>query len=186
MRKSPPGTETERLEALERRLRKLEDIEAIRQLKSHYWTSLDRRQLEAVRACFADDASIDMEGVPKVDGPEAFIDFVRRAGAAPGAFNMHSGQNPRITLTGENEAEGLWDQFFLSVMAPPSWQWGFAERLTIQLTGEYRDRYVRGAQGWLIREMRFRQTSFLMSRVGEDGIARVLSSGRSDGSAFGD
>jgi hypothetical protein len=178
--------EASRIDELEARLRSLEDVEAIRQLKSHYWSCLDRRRLDDVRACFTDDAVIEMEGVPKVDGPGEFIDFVTRAGAAPGSFNMHSGQNPRITITGPDAAEGLWDQFFLSVVAPGSWKWGFADRFTIQLTGEYHDRYVRRDGRWLIREMRFRQTSFLMNRIGEDGTPSVLSIGRSDGSAFGD
>lgn len=175
-----------KIEELEARLRRLEDIEAIRQLKSHYWTCVDRRQLAEVRACFTDDAIIEMEGVPKVKGPKEFVAFMNRAGAAPGMYNLHSGQNPRITITGEDEAEGLWDQYFRSVMAPASSSWGFAERLAIELTGEYRDRYVRRDGKWLIAEQIFKQTSFVMSRIDEHGVAHVLSMGRSDGSAFGD
>jgi hypothetical protein len=162
-------------DSLEQRLRELEDAIAIRDLKTRYWCHLDRLQLEAVRDCLAEDAHIDMEGVA-CHRRDEFIDYVRRASGRPGLFNLHAGQNPRIARVAADRAEGQWDVLFTSI--------DVGARLTIQMTGEYADSYVRRDGRWLIASLRFRQTSFLMQRIDERGAPRVVSMGRSNDEAF--
>jgi hypothetical protein len=116
-----------------------------------------------------------MEGVACRQRDE-FIDYVRRASDRPGLFNLHAGQNPRISATGIDRAEGRWDVFFTSI--------DVGARLTIQMTGEYFDGYVRREGHWLIDSLTFRQTSFLMQRIDEHGVPHVLSLGRSNDAAF--
>ena len=41
-------------DTLLRRIERLEDIEAIKKLKAHYWYSCDQKNVEAVRDCFAE------------------------------------------------------------------------------------------------------------------------------------
>ncbi len=163
------------IEALEQRLRDVEDGIAIRDLKTRYWCALDRLELEVVRACLTVDARIDMEGVA-CHRRDEFIDYVQRASDRDGLFNLHAGQNPRISVTGGDQAEGRWDVFFTSI--------DVGARLTIQMTGEYSDTYVRRDGRWLIDSLTFRQTSFLMQRIDERGVPQVLSLGRSNDAAF--
>jgi hypothetical protein len=163
------------IEALERRLREVEDSIAIRDLKTRYWCALDRLQLEAVRDCLSAGARIDMEGVA-CHARDEFIDYVRRASDRAGLFNLHAGQNPRIFIEGPDNAAGNWDVLFTSIDVDA--------RVTIQMTGEYVDTYVRRDGRWWIDSLVFRQTSFLMQRVDESGIRQMLSLGRSNDDAF--
>ena len=90
---------------------------------------------------------------------------------------MHHGQNPRIRMTGANEAEGLWDVYFASVDT--------VDRTTIQMSGGYVDRYVYQDGRWWIASTQFRQTSFLMQKFDEKGVPSVVSLGDADEHAFG-
>lgn len=162
-------------QALEQRLRDVEDSIAIRDLKTRYWCALDRLQLEVVRDCLTADARIDMEGVACHTRDE-FVDYIRRASGRDGLFNLHAGQNPRISITGADSAKGNWDVLFTSI--------DVGARATIQMTGEYVDTYVRRDGRWWIDSLGFRQTSFLMQRIDEHGVARVVSLGRSNDDAF--
>lgn len=163
------------IDAMEKRLRELEDCIAIRDLKTRYWFALDRRRLEAVRACLTAEARIDMEGVA-YHGRDEFIDYVARASGRDGLYNLHAGQNPLIVIVDANRAEGSWDVLFTSVDS--------GERLTIQMTGEYLDTYVRRDGRWLIDSLTFRQTSFLMQRIDAQGMPHIVSLGQSDTAAF--
>jgi len=165
----------DRLQLIEQRLRQVEDNLAIRDLKNRYWSNLDRQQLEAVRACLTAEARIDMEGVPCRRRDE-FIDYIQRAGGRSGLYNLHAGQNPSITVSDADNATGTWDVLFTSV--------DVGARLTIQMTGEYRDTYVRREGRWLIDALTFRQTSFLMQRIDEQGIPQIISLGQNNTAAF--
>jgi hypothetical protein len=162
-------------QSFELRLRQVEDVVAVRDLKARYWSALDRLQLETVRTCLTADARIDMEGVACHTRDE-FIDYIQRASGRAGLFNLHAGQNPRISVTATDSAEGNWDVLFTSV--------DVGARLTIQMTGEYIDTYVRRDGRWYIDSLVFRQTSFLMQQIDERGVPRVLSMGRSNEDAF--
>lgn len=166
------------LEALERRLRALEDINAIKDLKARYWRACDRQKPEDVGACFAPaNALIDYEGFPKLESRDAFVALYAELGCRPGVMDMHHGQNPIITLTGEDTAEGLWDVYYFGI--------DLKARTTVQLAGEYRDSYARIGGQWLIQKTSFRQTSFLMQSIDEAGASKCLSLGKQTAAAFG-
>ena len=157
------------------RLERLEAIEAVRLLKATYWASLDRCDFDAVRACFADDAVIEMEGVPPVDGPDAYVAFCRQANGADDTMNLHAGQNPRIVVVDAERATGVWDQWFVGLSIDDD-----GKATLMRLTGVYHDDYVRRDGRWLIATMRFRQTSFVMGPPAAGAIAAANS-----GAAFG-
>lgn len=165
----------ENIQSIEKRLRDIEDCLAIRDLKTRYWFNLDRRNLEIVRACLTPAACIDMEGVA-CHSRDEFIDYVQRASGRDGLFNLHAGQNPSIAISGEDSAEGSWDVLFTSI--------DVAARLTIQMTGEYRDTYVRRDGRWLIDGLVFRQSSFLMQRIDDSGVPHIVSLGQNNTAAF--
>jgi hypothetical protein len=116
-----------------------------------------------------------MEGVACHTRDE-FIDYIRRASDRAGLFNLHAGQNPCIFIEGPDNAAGNWDVLFTSI--------DVGARVAIRMTGEYVDTYVRRDGRWWIDSLVFRQTSFLMQRVDENGIPQVLSLGRSNNDAF--
>ena len=133
---------------------------------------LDAHRFEEMRACFTDDAIIDMEGVPPCNGPDAYLDFVRRTNSGSEPMNLHAGQNPRITPIGDDRATGYWDQLFVGVTKDAD-----GSPKLMRLTGIYHDEYVRRAGQWLIAAMRFRQTSFVtMSPPGSAHISRTSGS----------
>ncbi len=151
-----------------RRLERLETIETIRALKTHYWVRLDAVDLDAVRNCFTDDAVIEMEGVPAVDGPDGYLRYLRGIHQHPGrSMGLHTGQNPRIELLSAAHARGVWDQIFVGMA------FAVAENPAslLRLTGIYDDEYRQVGGHWRISAMRFRQTSFAMLPVPENGVA---------------
>lgn len=171
-------TEGERMDELgdmRVRLERLEAIEAVRLLKATYWSSLDRCAFDAVRACFAEDAVIEMEGVPPVDGPDAYVAFCRQANSATDTMNLHAGQNPRIVVIDAAHATGTWDQWFAGLSIDVD-----GKATLMRLTGVYHDEYVRRDGRWLIAAMRFRQTSFVMGPPTTGAIVAANS-----GAAFG-
>lgn len=169
---------TEELKALSRRIQALEDISAIKELKAAYWTNLDRQRFDDVRDCFLPKgAVIDMEGVPRCNDREDFLKIVQTQGGKPGTYNMHHGHNARIKMTGPDTAEGMWDSFFYGI--------DVGTRVTIQLSGEYNDVYVREGGRWWIKTLRFRQTSFMMQTIDEKGQPTVVSLGEANLQAFG-
>ncbi len=58
------------------------------------------------------------------------------------------------------------------------------ERTVVNMAGEYRDEYVRHNGRWWISTQRFRQTSFQMRVVGEDGQEKVMALGKPPAAGF--
>jgi hypothetical protein len=142
------------IDSLEQRITALQDIEAIETLKARYWRALDRRQPAEVARCLAPDAVIDFEGLPRYETREAFMELVCKEAGNTHSFNMHHGQNPRIRLTGENQAAGEWDIFFHGIDP--------ASGSLLQMGGTYADTYIRQDGAWLIATSTMRQTSLLV------------------------
>lgn len=165
------------LSELEARLTALEHANAIKELQARYWLSVDRQRLDDVRDCFMEHgAVIDMEGIQPCNDREDFIARLKANGGKTGFHSLHTGHNPVIRLTGDTEAEGRWDALFIGIDT--------GDRLTYQLSGEYTNRYVLAGGRWWIAVQRFRQTSLLVQRIGEDSRPSVLTFGLPDPNAF--
>jgi hypothetical protein len=168
---------TASLSDLEARLTALERIDAIKQVQYRYWHSVDRQRLDDVRDCFVETgAVIDMQGVAPCADREDFIAVLRAQGGKPGFHTLHTGNNPFITLTGPDVAEGVWDAFFIGI--------DVGDRLTYQLSGQYDNRYVLKGGRWFIQTQRFRQTSLLVQKIAEDGSPTVVTFGLPDAKVF--
>lgn len=100
------------LEELETRLRTLEDVHAIMQLKHRYFRLLDHKQWPELRTCFTDDVETHYEsGHYQFSGVEDVMRFLSESldGLREGGrFALHLGHHPEIELIGPTEARGLW------------------------------------------------------------------------------
>ncbi len=156
---------------LVRRLEVLEAREAIRDLKYRYFRGCDHQRPDEVAACFAPGAVvIDYQEFPRFETREAFAEIFGAMGCVPEIVDMHHGQNPVITLTGPDGAEGVWDMFYFNM--------NLAARTAIQLAGEYRDVYVRRHGAWLMTSTVFRRSSVMTWAIGEDGAVVCSGLGR--------
>lgn len=139
------------LASLETRLRALSDVEAIETLKSRYWRALDRKKPSEVESCLLATAIVDFEGLPRYESRDAFMALVREAAKNPHVYNMHHGQNPQITITGADSAEGTWDIFFYGI--------DLSANSLLQMAGAYNDTYIREHGTWLIAKSEMRISS---------------------------
>jgi hypothetical protein len=166
------------LAQLEQRLRALEDINAIKELKARYLRACDRKQPDVMRQCFIEKgAVIEAENFPSFNDREGWVQvFTELAVNNPNIMDMHHGQNPQISFTGPDTATGLWDLNFCQV--------NIKERTVVNMAGEYRDEYVRVGGRWVIGAQRFHQTSFQMRVVSESGEEKVLALGKPPAAGF--
>lgn len=162
---------------LERRVRKIEDIAAITELKLVYLRGCDRKQPEVLRECFTPDAVIDFEGFPVFNERDSFIQLYTQFGCVPNVLDMHHMQNPIIKLTGDDSAEGLFDLYFFQIDTKA--------RTLIQLASAYEDSFVRRDGRWLMSRSKSRRLSFLMDEVDEAGMRKVVGLGAQTRTAFG-
>ena len=95
------------LRDLERRIRALEDIEAIKQLKYRYADACDRGyDADTLADLFTEDAIWDGGVFGRYDGQEAIRNYFRGV-SSDIVFAMHYMMNPIIEVDGD-EARGAW------------------------------------------------------------------------------
>ncbi|HEX5065442.1 MAG TPA: nuclear transport factor 2 family protein [Myxococcota bacterium] len=153
------GTELEkRVEALERRVRAAEDVDAIQRLKARYGQLVDLRydrkgpkgadELEKLATQIADLFSEDAvwdggAGLGECRGREA----IRRRFLAPTLrFSWHFFVKPHIEVDGDR-AHGTWD-----ILAPCT----ATDGTPMWMAGVEDDRYVREGGRWLHESMKLR------------------------------
>jgi len=127
---------------LERRLRVLEDIEAIRTLKANYLARCDAKDPAGMRACFVDGpVKIDYGVIGSFDRADALVEIFRQVGCHDYMVEMHHGVNPQIQVDGDS-ARGTWGLHYQLINTN--------ENTLTQLGAYYDDEYRRTAQGWKI------------------------------------
>lgn len=155
-----------RLDALEKRIRELEDREAIRELKARYLNACDLKDPDAVRDCFAPgEVLIDYGWIGVYRDRDAFVKVFHDLGCHPHVLDMHHGANPEVTLTGRDSAVGHWALHYQNIDAN-------THKLT-QLATCYDDEYVRTAEGWKIRTTRVRYLSTLVVDLDHAQVQKI-------------
>lgn len=142
--------------------KRLDDLQAIRELKARYFRCMDTRDWEAMHDVFAHDAVMDMRdevaslikaGMP-IEPEGGLIegrDMIVASMAAPltGTKTVHHGHMPEIELVSDDEARGIWAMEDIVVMpegAPAKRLHGY---------GHYHETYVREEDGrWRIKALR--------------------------------
>ena len=137
---------------LERRIRVLEDVAAIKELKYRYWRCIRNKLWDETAKCFSEDGSVDFPGT-SAQGREA-IAKVYRFMARYFAMVCPQGHNPEIEFTSETTARGIWynDNFMQEARS------GEAGRLGVL----YEDEYVKVNGDW---KMRISKASYAFKEV---------------------
>lgn len=150
------------IEALERRLRRIEDIDAIRQLKARYFTCCDRKDPHGMRACFAPGVvRIDYGRIGTFDHRDELVDVFERLACHPHIVEQHHGTNPVIAVLDDAHARGTWGLCYQAI--------DMQARTLTQLGAYYDDTYRKIDGAWMIAGTRCVVTSTLSARY--DGEA---------------
>ena len=130
---------------LDARIRRLEDITAIEQLKYRYWRCLDLKLWDELAGCFTDQATADYgEGRYRFAGAEAIMRFLRESlGQESGSLTVHHGHHPEIELTGPTTARGTWALY--------NYLFNPGQKRGVWIGSYYSDDYLKVAGAWRIK-----------------------------------
>ncbi|MFD8756261.1 nuclear transport factor 2 family protein [Kitasatospora sp. NPDC059577] len=163
-----PHTAADRDE-LVRRLRVLEDKEALRTLMIRGWRALDRKDWQTWSACWAEDAELEFGPWETIRGREAIRATVEEA-EAPYAAMQHHILNLHVDVEGDR-AGGIGYMWFVAVAEPGS------ARAPYSMGGPYDWEFRRDAEGWLV----VRQRLGVWWTDGEDPLKAFEQRGHVDG-----
>ena len=152
-------------------LDRVEALEAIKRLKARYWYSCDQKDVEAVRACFADGVvEIDYDGpASTLQHRDELYDVFQELGCKPNIVEVHHGSAPQIERVDETHGTGVWGLVYDLIDT---------ERKTMhRVGGYYHDRYERIDGAWKIRATRFRVVSVVALRYESEGDVKLLLAG---------
>lgn len=160
------------LSALAARCARLEDIEAIKQLKARYLNACDKQDPEAVRDCFAEgEVIIDMSYFGQCANRDEFVDgiFVPR-GCHDHVLDMHHCSNPEINVLDDACATGIWSLNYRNINT--------LDRTLTLLSALYHDEYRKIGGAWKISRSRTEYRTALQCSY-EPGTLELQMAGRS-------
>ena len=136
------------MNALEARIRTIEDSEAVKKLMARYWRCLDDKLWGELPTCFTPDVIADY-GQPawRREGRDALVAFLRENEGAPEIRISHGGMNPEVEIESESAASGIFKLHDWVVIGSQTRMRGFAQ---------YRMQFVKQADGWRIHRMDLR------------------------------
>ena len=157
-------------DSLEQRLQRLEDIEAIRQLKAAYLHHCDHKNVEAIRDCFAaGDIHINYGALGTFSNREDFLALFQQLACHDHIIDMHHGQNAQIQWHSPQQASATWDLFFHQI--------NNESKTLTQLAGYYQDQYIKQSGRWLIVQTVFRVSSTCLVQM-DDTRLQLLFAGQ--------
>jgi hypothetical protein len=155
---------------IERRLARLEALEAIRALKARYLACCDRKDPAGMRACFADGpVRIDYGAVGHFEDADSLVRLYTEVACHPHMVELHHGMNPQIEVLDADHARGSWSLHYFLINTQ-------ANQAT-QLAGYYEDEYRKVGGAWKISATRFVATSTLVLELKADSL-KALFAGR--------
>lgn len=130
-------------------------IEEIKQLKARYWRAVDMRDFQLLRSVFTADCVVDFrDAMLERDetklwpDPDKFCEDTKLA--TRGIITVHHGFPPEISVTSEQEAEGIWPFEDLVWVNEPNPLLPFKQ---LRGYGHYREKYRKTTAGWKIQSM---------------------------------
>ncbi len=127
------------LEDLEKRIRILENIEAIKKLKAKYWRCIDRKLWDALAECFTEDVIVDYGPDMQFRGREAVLQFFREILGTDSVITVHAGYGAEIEIITDTTAKGVWALSDYVITEPDSKMKGWAH---------YEDEYFKENGKW--------------------------------------
>lgn len=97
-----------KLAELEARIRVLEDIEAIKKVKSKYWYCVDKKLWDELADCFTEDVVLDAPTLTSLHGRKAVVQYMKERLGQSSITVVHHGHQSDIEITGETTAKGIW------------------------------------------------------------------------------
>jgi len=131
------------LAEIEARMKRLEDIEAIKTLKHKYFRCVDSKLWDELSECFTEDATTSYSGGKhSYHGRDAIMQFLREA-LGPSMISMHHGHHPEIEITSDTTARGVWALKDYLVITDAN--------MGLRGTAFYTDEYVKVNGEWKIK-----------------------------------
>ncbi len=128
------------LNDIERRIRVLENIEAIRKLKSKYWRCVDRKLWDEIVECFTEDMVLSILS-KSIKGRNECVQFLKDTLVQ--TVSAHQGHQAEIEIISESAARATWALNDLLLDMQPGVNFtGF---------GYYEDEYVKENGNWKIK-----------------------------------
>ncbi len=140
------------LAGLEARIQRLEDLEAIRQLKYRYLRALDTKAWDELAETLAEDATTEYsDGEYRFQGRDAILRFLRATPLAEpdGFVGVHHCTQPEIEITAPGRARAVWALY--NYLIHKSAEQG------LRLCAFYHDEYVKHAGEWKIQSTGYRR-----------------------------
>ncbi len=132
-------------------MNRLEEIEAIKQLKYRYFRALDTNDWELMKSCLTEDCeSWYSSGKYSFQGREAIVGFLSESMSGDHFLTMHHGHHPEIEVQSDTTATGTWyleDQVI-----------DLKHQFTLTGGAFYRDEYVKQDGSWRIRKTGYDRT----------------------------
>ena len=132
---------------LQERIRHLEDIEALRNLKAEYAAACDDNyDADRLAALFVEDATWESQGMGKYEGREAIREFFRGI-SGHFVFALHYGLNPHIEVAGDT-ARARWYLFMPCTVGDTGkamWRAGLDEEEYVRVEGRWMYRSKKSA-----------------------------------------
>ncbi len=129
------------LSELEKRIRVIEDIEAIKKLKAKYFRCVDKKLWEEMETVLTEDAVADYGmGIELLQGRKAIMEFLKKNLARDSMISVHQGHNPEIEITSDTTARGVWvlnDRLIIQTIATLN-GWRYYEDEYVKVNGEWK------------------------------------------------
>ena len=130
---------TARIEELESRVRDLESVDEIRNLKAEYAAACDDNyDPDRLAALFVEDATWESQGMGRHEGREAIREFFRGI-SSHFVFALHYGLNPHIEVTGDT-ARARWYLFMPCTIGETDqamWRAGIDDEEYVRVDGRW-------------------------------------------------
>jgi bile-acid 7alpha-dehydratase len=131
------------LTELEARMKRFEDVEAIKRLKHKYFRCLDQKRWEELGECFTEDAVSSYHGGRyKFVGRDKILEFLSKS-LTSRRIGMHQGHHPEIDLTSDATATGIWEAEAYLI--------DLKENTSLHEVTFYQDEYVKVNGQWKIK-----------------------------------
>ena len=138
--------------SLEDRIQRLEDLEAIRQLKYRYLRALDTKAWDELAETLAEDARTEYsDGQYRFEGRDEILRFLMATPLAQpdGLVGVHHCMQPEIEITAPGRARGTWALY--NYLIHKSAEQG------LRICAFYHDEYVKIGGAWKIQSTGYRR-----------------------------